>query len=64
MSPAPCRRTIRGGPSNAHSMITIRPFSRRCAIVSAPLPTLSRYATVSGSSTFSVPIGPFGDTLT
>ena len=37
-SPVPCRRTILGGPSNAQSMTTIRPFSRRWAIVSAPLP--------------------------
>src|SRR5215207_1055196 len=63
-SPRPCRRRIRGGPSNAHSITTMRPFSRRCAIVSAPLPTTSRYATVWPSSTRSVPIGPFGDRLT
>ena len=41
-SPRPCSRTIRGGPSKAHSMITMRPFSRTCAIVSAPLPIRSR----------------------
>ena len=29
---------MRGGPSNAHSITTIRPLSRRWAIVSAPLP--------------------------
>jgi hypothetical protein len=40
--PVPCSRRIRGGPSNAHSMTTMRPFSRRWAIVSAPLPTMSR----------------------
>lgn len=26
-----------GGPSNAQNMITMRPFSRRCAIDSTPL---------------------------
>ena len=41
----------------------MRPFSRTWAIVSAPLPIMSRYATVSGSSTRSVSIGPFGETL-
>ena len=42
----------------------MRPFSRRCAIVSAPLPTRSRYATVWSSSTRSMPIGPFGERFT
>jgi hypothetical protein len=28
-------------PSNAQNMTTMRPFSRACAIVSAPLPTKS-----------------------
>src|SRR3954454_4079046 len=63
-SPRPCRRTIRGGPSNEHSITTIRPFSRRWAIVSAPLPITSRYATVCGSRIRRLPIGPFGETLT
>ena len=45
-------------------MTTMRPFSRRCAIVSAPLPITSRYATVCRSSTRSDPIGPLGDRLT
>ena len=36
----PCKRTIRGGPTKAQSMMTIRPFSRRCAMVSTPLPGL------------------------
>jgi hypothetical protein len=36
--PRPWKRTIFGGPSNAQNIITIRPFSRRWAIVSAPLP--------------------------
>ncbi len=36
-SPRPCSRTMFGGPSNAQNMITMRPFSRRCAIVSTPL---------------------------
>src|SRR5207248_2581109 len=40
-SPRPCRRTMRGGPSKAQNMTTMRPFSRRCAIVSIPLPTKS-----------------------
>ena len=64
MWPWPWSRRIRGGPSNAHSITTIRLFSRRCAIVSAPLPSLSRYATVWSSSTRSVPIGPFGEMFT
>src|SRR5689334_24342620 len=63
-SPRPCRRRIRGGPSNEQSMTTIRPFSRRWAIVSAPLPTTSRYATVCGSRIRRLSIGPFGETLT
>ncbi len=42
----------------------MRPFSRMCAIVSAPLPIRSRYATVWSSSTRSVPIGPLGDKFT
>ena len=41
-SPRPWKRTIRGGPAKAHSITTIRPFSRRCAMVSAPLPAMSR----------------------
>ena len=62
--PRPCSRTIRGGPSKAQSMRQIRPFSRRCAAVSAPLPTWSSYSTVRSSTIRSVPIGPFGETLT
>src|SRR4051794_36208476 len=42
----------------------MRPFSRTCAIVSAPLPITSRYATVRSSSTRRVPPGPFGETFT
>ncbi len=42
ISPRPCSRRIRGGPWKAHSITTTRPFSRMCAIVSAPLPTTSR----------------------
>jgi len=41
-SPRPCRRTMRGGPEKAQSINTRRPFSRRCATVSAPLPIMSR----------------------
>ena len=41
-SPWPCRRRIRGGPSNAQNITQMRPLSRRWAIVSAPLPTMSR----------------------
>ena len=37
-SPRPCRRRIRGGPSKAQSITTMRPFSRRWPIVSVPLP--------------------------
>ena len=55
---------MRGGPSNAHSITTMRPFSRRWAIVSAPLPPMSRYATRWGLSTRREPIGPFGETFT
>jgi hypothetical protein len=32
---------MRGGPSKAQSITTIRPLSRRWAIVSAPLPMTS-----------------------
>jgi hypothetical protein len=39
--PRPCRRTIFGGPSKAQNMSTMRPFSLRCAAVSAPLPVKS-----------------------
>src|SRR4051794_37642398 len=63
-SPCPCRRTIRGGPSNEQSITQMRPFSRRCATVSAPLPTRSRYAISWASSTARLSIGPFGETLT
>ncbi len=35
-----------GLPSKAQNMIVMRPFSRRWAIVSMPLPVRSRYATV------------------
>ena len=31
-----------GGPSNAQNIIVMRPFSRRWAIVSTPLPVRSR----------------------
>ena len=41
----------------------MRPFSRTWAIVSAPLPIMSRYATVWGSRIRNVSIGPFGETL-
>ena len=34
-----------GCPSNAHAISVMRPLSRRCAIVSTPLPVRSRYAT-------------------
>ena len=61
--PLPCSRRISGGPVKAQNMITMRPFWRTCAIVSAPLPTTSRYATVWPSSTRKVPIGPLGDRL-
>src|SRR3954469_25633775 len=63
-SPRPCRRKIFGGPSKAQNMTTMRPFSRTWAIVSAPLPITSRYATVRSSSTRRVPPGPFGEMLT
>ena len=53
-----------GGPSNAQNMITTRPFSRRCAIVSTPLPTKSRYATRVGPRTRKVSSPPFGEQFT
>jgi hypothetical protein len=31
-----------GGPSNAQNITTIRPFSRKCATVSAPLPLMAK----------------------
>jgi hypothetical protein len=55
---------MRGGPSSAQSITTIRPLSRRCAIVSAPLPMTSRYAIVCGSRIRRLSIGPFGETFT
>ena len=55
---------MRGGPSNAQSITQTRPFSRRWAAVSAPLPTWSTYSTVRPSTIRSVPIGPFGETFT
>ena len=36
--PRPCSRTMFGGPSKAQNISTMRPFSRRWAIVSAPEP--------------------------
>jgi hypothetical protein len=39
--PRPCRRTIFGGPENEQNITTMRPFSRRWAIVSMPLPIRS-----------------------
>ena len=42
---------IRGGPSKAQSMTTMRPFSRRWAIVSAPLPIDVEVGDVWSSST-------------
>jgi hypothetical protein len=62
--PLPWKRTIRGGPSKAHSITTIRPFSRRWATVSAPAAKRSRDKRGRrGPSTANVPIGPFGETL-
>ena len=37
-----------GCPANAQNISVMRPFSRRCAIVSTPLPVRSRYATRCG----------------
>ena len=50
--------------AKAHNMRQMRPFSRRCAAVSAPLPTWSSYSTVCSSTTRSEPIGPLGERLT
>ena len=55
---------MRGGPSNAQNMRQMRPFSRRWAAVSAPLPTWSTYSTVCSSTMRRVSIGPLGETLT
>ena len=41
-SPRPCIRTMLGGPWKAHHISVMRPFSRRCAMVSALLPAKSR----------------------
>ena len=61
--PRPWSRQMRGGPSNAHSMIVMRPFSRRCAMVSTPLPVRSRYATRCGPR-IARPARPFGERFT
>src|SRR3954467_15553709 len=63
-SPRPCTRTMFGGPWNAHHMRVIRPFSRRCATVSAVEPAKSRYATVSSSRIAKQPRSPLGERLT
>ena len=42
---------MRGGPSNAQNIRTMRRFSRRWAIVSTPLPVRSSHATSRGPST-------------
>ncbi len=47
-----------GGPSNAQNIRVIRPFSRRCATVSLPLPVPSSHANVWSSSTAKVPGTP------
>ena len=48
---AASRRSARcaGAPLNAHAISVMRPLSRRCAIVSTPLPVRSRYATRVGA---------------
>ena len=61
--PRACIRTILGGPSKEHHMKVMRPFSCKCAMVSAPLPVRSKYATVCESSTRKVSY-PFGEILT
>lgn len=35
--PVPKRRTMRGAPTKALNKMVIRPFSRRCAMVSLPV---------------------------
>ena len=55
---------IFGGPSNEQNMTTMRPFSRRWAIVSIPLPIRSTYANPSGPVTAKSPLPPFGDRFT
>ena len=62
--PTPCSRTIFGGPSKAQNMITMRPFSRRWATVSMPLPIRSTYANPSGPVTWKRLWPPFGDRFT
>ncbi len=55
---------MRGGPVKAQNMTTIRPFSRRWAMVSTPLPVWSRYATERPSNTANSSRLPFGEQLT
>jgi len=62
--PLPCRRTMRGAPAKAQNMTTIRPFSRRWAMVSTPLPVWSRYATVRSSTTTNSSRLPLGEQFT
>ena len=59
---AACRRCARCAalPLNAHAISVMRPLSRRCAIVSTPLPVRSRYATRVGPRMRSVS-RPLGD---
>ena len=53
-----------GRPSKAQNITTMRPFSRRCAIVSMPLPVRSRYATRCPSRTTNDPAMPLGEQFT
>ena len=59
---APVEADDLGRPLDAENVRTMRPFSRRWAMVSTPLPVRSRYATVWGSSTANVS-RPFGEQL-
>ena len=61
--PRPYRRRMRGRPSKAQNITVSRPFSRRWATVSTPLPVRSRYATVVGPRMRNVS-SPLGDRLT
>lgn len=61
--PRPCRRTMRGRRSKEANIRQMRPFSRRCAIVSTPLPVWSTQPTWRGPRMDRL-AGPRGETLT
>ena len=50
---------MRGGPENAQNITTIRPFSRKWAMVSMPLPVMSWYATAHVVKDLEIPVVTF-----